>query len=99
MSLMTLILILRTLLEFHQGVGLSWKEMSQGFDYNFKVEIPEFHGRFKPEDFVDWLNTIERVFDYYEVMDEKKVKLVAIRLKGRASAWWEQLQISHAKKW
>ena len=71
--------------------------MSQGFDYNFKVEIPKFHGRFKPEDFVDWLNTIERVFDYYEVMDEKKVKLVAIRLKGRASAWWEQLQISHQR--
>ena len=49
-------------------------------DYNFKVEIPEFQGSLKPEDFVDWLNTVERVFDYYEVMDEKKVKLVAIRL-------------------
>ncbi|KAL4634542.1 hypothetical protein ACB092_04G207300 [Castanea dentata] len=51
-------------------------------------------GSLKPEDSVDWLNTVERVFDYYEVIDEKKVKLVAICLKGRASAWWEQLQIS-----
>ena len=50
-------------------------------DYNFKGEIPKFHGSFKLEDFVDWLNTVERVFDYYEVMDEKKVKLVAICLK------------------
>ncbi|XP_065620600.1 uncharacterized protein LOC136063732 [Quercus suber] len=66
-------------------------------DYNFKVEIPEFQGSLKPEDFVDWLNTVERVFDYYEVIDEKKVKLVAIRLKGRASAWWEQLQISRQR--
>ena len=49
-------------------------------DYNFKVEIPEFRGSLKPEDFVDWLNTVERVFDYYEVMDEKKVKLIAICL-------------------
>ena len=63
-------------------------------DYNFKVEIPEFQGSLKPEDFVDWLNTVERVLDYYEVIDEKKVKLVAICLKGRDSAWWEQLQIS-----
>ena len=63
-------------------------------DYNFKGEILEFQGSLKPENFVNWLNTVERVFDYYKVMDEKKVKLVAIRLKGRASAWWEQLQIS-----
>ena len=34
-------------------------------DYNFKVEIPKFQGSLKSEDFVDWLNTIERVFDYY----------------------------------
>ena len=40
--------------------------------YNFKVEIPKFKGSLKLEDFVDWLNTIERVFDYYEVMDERK---------------------------
>ena len=37
------------------------------------------------------------MFDYYEVMDEKKVKLVAICLKGRASTWWKQLQISHQR--
>ena len=64
-------------------------------DYNFKVEVLEFQGSLKPKDFVDWLNIVERVFDYYEFMDGKKAKLVAIHLKGRASAWWEQLQISH----
>ena len=49
-------------------------------DYNFKVEIPEFQGSLELKDFIDWLNTVERVFDYYEVMDENKVKLVTIRL-------------------
>ena len=29
-------------------------------DYNFKVEILEFQGSLKPEDFVDWLNTVEK---------------------------------------
>ena len=52
-------------------------------EYNFKVEIPKFQRSLKLEDFVDWLNNVD---DYYEVMDEKKVKLVAICLKGRASA-------------
>ena len=51
-------------------------------DYNFKVEILEFQGSLKLEDFVYWLNTVERMFHYYEVMDEKKVRLVTIRLKG-----------------
>ena len=63
-------------------------------DYNFKVEVPEFQGSLKSKDFVDWLNTVERMFDCYEVMDEKKMKLVAICLKGRDFSWWEQLQIS-----
>ena len=62
--------------------------------YNFKVKIPKFQGSPKSEDLVDWLNTVERVFDYYEVMDEKKTKPVAICLKGKASAWWEKLEIS-----
>ena len=35
---------------------------------------------------------IDKFFDYMEGPKEKKVKLVACRLKGAASAWWERLQ-------
>ncbi|GKD43325.1 hypothetical protein Tco_1267970, partial [Tanacetum coccineum] len=28
-----------------------------------KVEIPEFSGKVHPDDFIDWLSTVERVFD------------------------------------
>ena len=41
-------------------------------DYNFKVEVLEFQGSLKPKDYVDWLNIVEREFDYYEFMDERK---------------------------
>lgn len=44
--------------------------------------------------FIYWLNEVERIFDYKEVPNRVKVKLVAIKLKGRASAWWEQLRCS-----
>lgn len=31
---------------------------------------------------------MERFFDYMEVHEEKKVKLVAYKLTGGAYAWW-----------
>ena len=65
---------------------------------NFKLEIPEFHGSLQAEEFIDWLNTIERVFNLKEVPDDKKVKLVAVKLMGRASAWWEQLKMKRERR-
>lgn len=59
------------------------------WESHFQLELPEFHGRLNLEDFMDWLSTVKRVFEYYEVPEDKRVKLVGIKLKGRASAWWE----------
>lgn len=50
------------------------------------------------EGFIDWLNDVERIFDFKEVPDHAKVKLVAIKLKGRASVWWEQLRRSRDRQ-
>ncbi|KAL9415754.1 hypothetical protein AB3S75_039028 [Citrus x aurantiifolia] len=60
--------------------------------FDFKVEIPEFEGRMQPEEFVDWLNTVERIFEYRDVPEDRKVKLIAIKLKKYASLWWENLK-------
>jgi len=32
---------------------------------------------------------VERVFDYMDIWDEKKVKLVALKLRKYASTWWD----------
>ena len=77
------------------GVG---KRHENKWEHNIKVELPEFHRTLNSDEFVDWLNALERVFDYYELSDEKNVKLVSIRLKGQASARWEQLQTSRQRK-
>ncbi|KAJ0977838.1 hypothetical protein J5N97_013312 [Dioscorea zingiberensis] len=67
-------------------------------DLGFRVELPEFTGTLHAEVFIDWLNEVERIFEYKEVLDRLKVKLVAIKLKSRASAWWEQLRRSRDRQ-
>jgi len=47
---------------------------------DFKVEISEIEGKLNHEDFLDWLNTVERVFEYKDIPEDKKVKLIALRL-------------------
>jgi len=44
------------------------------------VNIPEYEGQLDPDLFLDWLHTVERVFEYKEVPDDKE-KLVALKLK------------------
>jgi hypothetical protein len=60
--------------------------------YDVKVDIPEFEGRMQPDEFIDWLNTIERIFEYKDVSEHHKVKLVAIKLRKHASLWWEHVK-------
>ena len=64
---------------------------------DFKVDIPEFEGRLQPDEFLDWLRTVERVFDLKDIPDEQKVKIVAIKLKKHASIWWENLNTKRVR--
>lgn len=57
-----------------------------------KVEIPEFEGNAPPDVFIDWLHTMERVFDLKDLSEEQKVKIVAIKLRKYASVWWERVK-------
>ena len=54
-------------------------------DFKLKVGIPSFSGNFNIEDFIDWIAEIDKFFDYMEVLEEKRMKLVAYRLKGGTS--------------
>ena len=47
-------------------------------NFGMKLEIPEFVGKAHPDDFIDWLSTVERIFDLRDIPEKVKVKLVAI---------------------
>ncbi|VFQ68320.1 unnamed protein product, partial [Cuscuta campestris] len=53
-----------------------------------KVDIPIFEGKNDPDEFLEWLETVERVFDFKEVSGDKKVKIVALKFRKYASTWW-----------
>jgi len=59
---------------------------------DIKVDIPYFEGKIQPDEFVDWLQNVERVFEYKEVPEEQKVKIVVVKLKKHTLIWWENLK-------
>ncbi|GKA91217.1 hypothetical protein Tco_0813087 [Tanacetum coccineum] len=63
-----------------------------------KVTIPGFNGdTLNPEGFIDWLVAVEEVFVFKEVPENKRVSLIATKLRGKASAWWKQLKLTRER--
>ena len=48
---------------------------------DFKVEILECEGKLNPDEFIEWLNTNELIFEYKEIPDDKKVKTCSSQVK------------------
>lgn len=63
-----------------------------------KIDVPEFDGKAQPDDFIDWLSTVERVFDLKDIPDKYKVKLVAIKLRKYASLWWDHIKKTESSR-
>ena len=53
------------------------------------VDVTEFDRQSQDDAFLDWLYTVERIFEFKDYSDEKRVNLVAIKLKKYVSLWWE----------
>ena len=41
---------------------------------------------------------MEKLFEYENTPDNRKVKITVTRLKGHASLWWEHLQIDRQRR-
>jgi hypothetical protein len=92
---------------YHREFGQQWegKDQNQRYESKYeqkwkgsvKIDVPEFSGVLIPNDLIDWINHVECVFRYHDIPNHKKVKLVGTKLKGRASAWWEQIQMQRVR--
>ncbi|KAH9287474.1 hypothetical protein KI387_031591, partial [Taxus chinensis] len=56
-----------------------------GTNFKPKMEVPLYEGSLKPEDLIDWINVMDKYFEYEKVENDKKVKFVVTRLKSHAS--------------
>ena len=63
-----------------------------GSSLKSRSEVPVYKGNLDPEELIDWINEMEKSFDYEEMADERKVKFVVTRLKGHAVLWWDGVQ-------
>ena len=63
-----------------------------------KPSLSTYDGNLSAEGLIDWIGKLDRYFDYEEIEEDKKVKLVVTRLKGHATLWWDNLQAKRKKK-
>lgn len=56
------------------------------------TDLPYFFGHMHVEKYLDWINSVEKFFDYADVPNDKRVKLFAYKLRGRVIAWWDKVQ-------
>ena len=54
------------------------------------VEVGPYDGNLDTNVVLDWISNMEKLFEYENTLDNKKVKIVVTRLKGHASLWWEK---------
>ena len=62
------------------------------------VELPSFNGNVSIEEYLDWVSEVEKFFDYMGTADDKQVCLVAYKLKGGESAWWDCVQLNRTRE-
>jgi hypothetical protein len=46
-----------------------------------KMEVPMYEGNLNVEELLDWINAMDKYFDYEDIDEENKVKHVVTRLK------------------
>ena len=58
-----------------------------------RVEVPMYEGNLNVEELMDWINALNKYFDFEEIEDKKKVRYATTRMKGHAAICRDELQI------
>jgi hypothetical protein len=66
-------------------------------DSDFKIDLPTFDRKLNPDVFLEWLQTVERIFELRDHLSEDKMmKLVATKIRGYALLWWDNLNLKRS---
>ncbi|GKD24666.1 reverse transcriptase domain-containing protein, partial [Tanacetum coccineum] len=60
------------------------------------TEIPEFEGRLQPDDFLDWIQTVERIFDLRDIPERLKTQR-SRDSKHKVETWDKMKRMLRAK--
>ncbi|GJS58505.1 putative reverse transcriptase domain-containing protein [Tanacetum coccineum] len=74
------------------------RDDNRHWESGMRVNIHEFDGNtLNLKGFIDWLVAVEEVIEFKEVPENKRVSLIATKLHGRASTWWQQLKLTRER--
>ena len=62
-----------------------------------RPEIPIYQEILNPEELIDQINDMKKLFNYEEMEEEKKVKFVVTKLKGHETLWWDGVQVERRR--
>ena len=57
-----------------------------------RENVPFYSGSFNPEELIDWINAMNKHYDFAKVKEEKQVIFFVTRLRGHVSLWWDGVQ-------
>ena len=56
------------------------------------VQVFPYDGKLDTKIMLDWSSDMEKFFEFESTPNNRKEKIIAARLKCRASLWWEHLK-------
>ena len=56
-----------------------------------KHNLPEFHGKFDPEAYLEWESQVEKIFSLHNYSEGDKVKIALAEFRGNANTWWNDV--------
>ena len=66
-----------------------WQARTSG---NIKMNILPFRETSSPEEYLEWGQRVEKVFECQEYTEAKKVKLATLECTDYANLWWKNLK-------
>ena len=62
------------------------------------MKIPPFRETSSLEDYLEWVQRVEKIFEFQDDTETSKVKLVALEFTDYANLWWENVKAQRRRE-